>query len=150
MQARPASPIRWSATRVPARARQQTALFQERLLLGHRLLFFPEGTSTDGKQVLPFKTTLFQAFFAQELRDTLSVQPVSVIYHAPSGQDPRFYGWWGDMGFGPHFLAVLARPSHGGVTVVLHSPLRAGDFDSRKQLAAQCEAMVRAGMPANF
>ena len=131
--------------RDPARARQQTALFQERLLSGHRLLFFPEGTSTDGKQVLPFKTTLFQAFFAQELRDTLSVQPVSVIYHAPTGQDPRFYGWWGDMSFGGHLVATLAPHRQGRVQVIYHPPLAVADFADRKALARACEDAVRSG-----
>ena len=75
--------------RNPARARGQTVLFEQRLLAGHKLLFFPEGTSTDGLQVLPFKTTLFQSFFAPNLKEVRSVQPVSVFYHAPVGTDKR-------------------------------------------------------------
>ena len=78
--------------RNPKHARKQTEVFQQRLLDNHRLLFFPEGTSTDGLQVLPFKTTLFQSFFAPELRDVIWVQPVTVLYTAPDGTDPRFYG----------------------------------------------------------
>ena len=74
-------------------ARAQTTMFEERLKVGHKLLFFPEGTSTDGQRVLPFKPTLFAAFFADDLRDLLWVQPVTVHYQAPEGEDPRFYGW---------------------------------------------------------
>jgi 1-acyl-sn-glycerol-3-phosphate acyltransferase len=131
--------------RNPARAREQTTLFETRLLLGHKLLFFPEGTSTDGLQVLPFKTTLFQAFFDPDLRDRIAVQPVSVTYHAPTGADPRFYGWWGDMSFGSHLLATLAPARQGRVRVTYHAPLDVADFDGRKALAAACEAAVRAG-----
>ena len=136
-------------TRRGADAARQKAQLVARLSDGARLLFFPEGTSSDGLQILPFKPTLFAAFFEPSLRDRLALQPATLRYHAPRGADARVYGWWGDMGFGPHFLAVLARPRQGGVTVVLHSAVRVGDFDSRKQLAAQCEAMVRAGLPAN-
>lgn len=40
-------------TRDPKLARAQAAEFAARLRAGHRLLFFPEGTSTDGRRVLP-------------------------------------------------------------------------------------------------
>ena len=125
-------------------AKAQTALFEERLLAGQRLLFFPEGTSTDGLRVLPFKTTLFASFFAEDLRPHLSVQPVTVVYHAPDGRDLRTYGWWGDMEFGTHLLATLALPRHGRVEVVYHPPLIVADYPDRKALAAAAEASVRA------
>ena len=128
-------------------AKTQTALFESRLLAGHKLLFFPEGTSTDGLRVLPFKPTLFEAFLSPNLRQEIYVQPVSLIYQAPPGQDARFYGWWGDMALGPHLLQVLAAPAQGSATVVYHAPVRVADFAERKALAAQVEAVVRGGMP---
>ncbi|MEX0366854.1 MAG: lysophospholipid acyltransferase family protein [Ruegeria sp.] len=125
------------------KAREQTKLFEERLKAGHKLLFFPEGTSTDGLRVLPFKTTLFAAFFSDELRDFMYVQPVSVVFHAPKGQPDRFYGWWGDMDFAPHLLKTLAVRRQGSVELIYHSPARVSDFPDRKALAAHCEAAVR-------
>jgi 1-acyl-sn-glycerol-3-phosphate acyltransferase len=134
--------------RNPKHARKQTEVFQQRLLDNHRLLFFPEGTSTDGLQVLPFKTTLFQSFFAPELRDVIWVQPVTVLYNAPDGTDPRFYGWWGDMSFGGHLLRTLASLRQGQVTTIYHNPLAVADFENRKALAQACEAQVRAAHPS--
>ncbi|MGB3245421.1 MAG: lysophospholipid acyltransferase family protein [Sulfitobacter sp.] len=131
--------------RNPARAREQTRIFEERLLAGHKLLFFPEGTSTDGQQVIPFKTALFQAFFADNLKQKIAVQPVSVIYTAPPGADVRFYGWWGDMSFGAHLLTTLAPVRQGRVTVIYHAPLQVADFADRKALAFACERAVRLG-----
>ncbi len=131
-------------------ARAQTEVFRERLRAGHRLLFFPEGTSTDGQRVLPFKTTLFAAFFDPALKDSLMVQPVSVIYTAPPGEDARFYGWWGAMGFGPHLLKVLACRRPGAVTLVYHPPVAVADFPDRKALARYCETMVRDGVAARL
>jgi len=128
-------------------ARRQTEIFEFRLKVGHKLLFFPEGTSTDGLRVLPFKTTLFAAFFAPGLRDFLHVQPVTVIYRAPPGADPRFYGWWGGMTLGPHLLKILAARRQGRVEIVYHPPLAVGDFDGRKALARACEDAVRSGLP---
>lgn len=127
-------------------AQAQKLLFEARLRAGHRLLFFPEGTSTDGVRVLPFKSTLFAAFFSHGLEELLQIQPVSVIYHAPPGEDARFYGWWGDMGFGPHLLKVLAQGRQGRIEVVFHTPVRVADFAGRKALAAHCEAAVRHGV----
>lgn len=126
-------------------AAKQKQVFEERLLAGHKLLFFPEGTSTDAIRVLPFKTTLFAAFFTEELREKLWVQPVTVLYHAPKGADDRFYGWWGDMDFGSHLLKVLASGKQGRVELIYHTPVRVSDFPDRKTLAAHCEAEVRGG-----
>ena len=129
-------------------AKAQAELFETRLHAQHRLLFFPEGTSTDAIRVVPFKSTLFAAFFADGLRDRLSIQPVSVVYHAPPGQDPRFYGWWGDMDFASHFLRMLATWRHARVEVTFHDPVAVAAFPDRKALAAYCEAVIRAAHDA--
>lgn len=134
--------------RDPRQAQAQTRVFEDRLRAGHRLLFFPEGTSTDGRRILPFKPTLFQAFLSDRLRDVLQVQPVTLVYHAPEGEDPRFYGWWGDMALGPAILAVLAVRRQGRVEVVYHPPMTVSDFRDRKALAAASEAAVRQGFVA--
>ena len=130
-------------------ARAQQAVFEDRLLAGHKLLFFPEGTSTDGMRVLAFKSTLFQAFMTDTLRERLWIQPVTVVYSAPPTSDePRFYGWWGDMDLGPHLLQVLAQRPQGAVKMIYHDPVRVADYPDRKSLAADLEARVRSGMPA--
>jgi 1-acyl-sn-glycerol-3-phosphate acyltransferase len=131
--------------RDPRQARAHTRVFEDRLRAGHRLLFFPEGTSTDGRRVLPFRTTLFEAFFSERLRGVLQVQPISLVYRAPAGEDSAFYGWWGDMALGPALLCVLAARRQGSVEVIYHRPLRVADFADRKSLAAAAEADVREG-----
>ena len=131
--------------RDPREAKAQKEVFEARLMAGHKLLFFPEGTSTDAVRVLPFKPTLFAAFFSEHLRDEMYVQPVTVMYHAPKGEDSRFYGWWGEMDFGPHLLKVLAQAPQGKVELVYHAPVKVSDFVSRKALSAYCEEVIRAG-----
>ena len=129
-------------------AKLQEAMFLARLAAGHRLLFFPEGTSTDGLRILPFKSTLFAAFLTTDFKDALQVQAVTLNYRAPPGQDARFYGWWGDMGFGAHLLKLLAAGRQGGVTVTYHPAVSVADYPDRKALAATCERAVRAGFRA--
>lgn len=131
--------------RDPRHARAQADEFADRVRAGHRLLFFPEGTSTDGSRVLPFKPTLFQGFLDPGLPEGLAIQPMSVAYHAPPGADPRFYGWWGDMALADHLLAVLSAPRQGQAVVILHPPVPVAGED-RKSLAAITEAAVRAGV----
>lgn len=123
-------------------ARSQVAIFQERLAAGHKLLFFPEGTSTDGLRVLPFKPTLFAAFCAPGF-ETLSLQAVTLVYQAPPDEDARFYGWWGTMGFGAHLLHTLAARRHGRITVIFHAPVTLADHPTRKSIAKTLEDQVR-------
>ncbi|MGB3148222.1 MAG: lysophospholipid acyltransferase family protein [Paracoccaceae bacterium] len=132
--------------RDPREARVQQALFERRIRQGHKLLFFPEGTSTDGRRVLSFKPTLFAAFFTPGLEHVMHIQPVTVAFHAPRARDPRFYGWWGDMDFFPHLILTLATPLQGAIEVIFHEPVRVDDFASRKDLSAYCEEVVRRGL----
>lgn len=124
----------------------QRQVFRERLGAGHRLLFFPEGTSTDGRRVLPFRSSLFAAFFDPALKDQVWIQPLSAEYTAPDGQRASFYGWWGDMSFADHFLMVLERWGQGSVELTFHDPLPIAEFADRKQAAAITEQAVRGGM----
>ncbi|MCB2130025.1 MAG: 1-acyl-sn-glycerol-3-phosphate acyltransferase [Rhodobacteraceae bacterium] len=129
-------------TRDPRQARAQQALFETRIRAGHRLLFFPEGTSTDGLRVLPFKPTLFAAFYSHGLDHVMQIQPVSLAYRAPKGRDPRFYGWWAEMEFAPHLMKVLSSWRQGSVRVEFHDPVAVDAFADRKALAQYCEGVI--------
>jgi lyso-ornithine lipid O-acyltransferase len=134
--------------RKASHAKRQKTQFAERLISGDRLLFFPEGTSTDGRRVVGFKSTLFAAFFDKELVESMWIQPASLIYHAPKGRDARFYGWWGDMEFLPHFLKTLGVARSGSADIIFHPPVRVTDFKDRKALASHCEKEARKGLEA--
>lgn len=124
-------------------AKIQQGQLEARLRAGHRLLFFPEGTSTDTRRVLPFKPTLFAAFYTRGMEHAMHIQPATVLYVAPKAADVRFYGWWGDMEFATHLKAVLAAPNQGSVRVILHEPVPAERFSDRKALSAYCENVIR-------
>ncbi len=117
----------------------------ERLDKGDQLCFFPEGTSTDSRRILEFKSTLFSVFHTKELIDHVWVQPATATYFSPKGQAEDFYGWYGSMGFSEHILAVMGHSKGGRVRVTLHDPVKASDFATRKDLARYCEKVVRAG-----
>jgi 1-acyl-sn-glycerol-3-phosphate acyltransferase len=126
-------------------ARIQTAALNERLKRGDLLCIFPEGTSSDGQRVLPFKSSLFAVFFEPDLIDTLWVQPVSIVYRPRPGLPDTFYGWWGEMDFGAHIMPVLALSTGGMVEVIFHPALSPADFPNRKALAARSQQAVTDG-----
>lgn len=128
-------------------AKNQQNLLQHRLRIGHKLMFFPEGTSTDTRRILPFKSTLFAAFYGDGLEDVVKVQPVTVVYRAPPGTDPRFYGWWGGASFGAHLWQVASGPKGGSCHIIFHEPVAVNEIGNRKQLSAYCEAKIRSAHP---
>ena len=128
--------------RNPKKAAEQRSILSSRLQAGHKLLFFPEGTSTDGQQILPFKPTLFAAYFDQKLRYKTFLQAICLRYIAPKGQDARFYCWWGDMSFGAHLITTLSVLRQGRIVITFCDPVAVSDFKDRKALAAALEKSV--------
>ncbi len=128
-------------------AKRQEQVLRERIAAGQLLCFFPEGTSTDGLRVLPFKSSLFSAFYGEDVTGDLFVQPVSIRYlaHAGSGLPDSFFGWWGTMPFGVHIRSVMDRSFGNKVIVTFHDPVHPADFSDRKALADHCQAVVATG-----
>jgi 1-acyl-sn-glycerol-3-phosphate acyltransferase len=132
--------------RRPAAAKRQEAELHARLSRGDRMALFPEGTSSDGLRVLPFKSSLFGVFFTPGLSEDCAVQPVTICYRQPEGLPDSFYGWWGEMDFASHARDVLARSSGGVVELTFHPPLPLAGFADRKALAQAADAAVREGL----
>jgi len=136
--------------RNPREAKAQKLMFEARLRAGHHLCFFPEGTNSDGLRILPFKPTLFAAFYEPELAGLLEIQPVTLVYIAPKGRDARFYSWWGDLTFASHLLRVAAQVRQGHIEVIFHPPVAVAASTGRKAMAAHCEKAVRAALRARL
>lgn len=69
---------------------------------GFNVFLFPEGTSSDGKQVLPFKGTFFQLAI-----DTKTpVVPVVLKYEGENRDVPP---WYGDMTFPDHLFQLCSE-----------------------------------------
>lgn len=129
--------------RRPAAAKLQEAELLARLARGDHMALFPEGTSSDGQRVLPFKSSLFGVFFAPALGGRVAVQPVTIHYR-PAPHLPReFYAWWGEMDFATHLRDVLARSVGGSVELVFHAPLEVARAAGRKDLAEAAGRAVR-------
>jgi len=137
-------------SRDPRRAGDDCSHLIGRLAEGERLIVFPEGTSSDGRRVLPFRSSIFEAVRRSAAAQAF-VQPVSIAY--PRYADGRalvgglqdLYAWHGDMTLFDHLLGVF---SHKGalVEVTFHEPVAVDDFADRKALARHCERIVADGV----
>lgn len=136
------------ARRRSAAGRQEKEM-KERLSRGEQLVFFPEGTSSDSRRVLPFKSALFAAVCKPPLQENTLVQPVSVCWIAPPGQPDTFFGWWGSMGLASSLWAVVSRARGGRLILTWHPPLHPDAFSDRKRLAAAAETLVAEGLIAS-
>jgi 1-acyl-sn-glycerol-3-phosphate acyltransferase len=124
-----------------------------RLAAKDRLVLFPEGTSTDGMRVLPFKSSLFASVERQtELQ--VKVQPMSMafsdVHNIAMGRRQRMsYAWVGDVAFLPHVLFIFGTPPL-TVDIVFHPPLAPEDMVDRKAMARASEQAVRNGVDQIF
>lgn len=124
-------------SRSRARAREERNRMRAVLRRHRRVCLFPEGTSSDGTVVLPFRSTLFDA--VQEAG--ITVQPLSIVWR----DEGRAYAWYGDMSLLPHLGSLLMR-SGTDVDLVRHPAVDSRGFADRKALAHYAEDAVRSGL----
>ena len=132
-----------------ARTRDERDLMQTRLRGGDNLILFPEGTTSDGSRVLPFRS----AFLSIALgADPPLVQPVSLVYDRlaglPTGRAARqLFAYYGDTSIGTHFWR-LAQWRGLRATLLVHPVLDPRGFADRKALAQAVWLAVADGAAA--
>ncbi len=112
-----------------------TAEMRRVLETGARVVLFPEGTTSDGRAVLPFKSALLEA--ATEQSQGLSAAFIEYTLKDGSVADEVCY--WRDMTLFPHLLNLLGK--HGLEARLGFVELKHPSRD-RKQLARQLHAEV--------
>ncbi len=132
------------------RVREHNDSLRERLLDGQNLILFPEGTSSDGLTVLPFKSSLFSTVENDLPSGPITVQPVSVVCSELDGLPITralrpYYAWFGDMTLAGHLWNVF-KFGRFTVDVVFHQPVKANTFANRKILADYCQKQVARGI----
>ena len=123
-----------------------------RLRGGDNLILFPEGTSSDGNRILPFKSALFSVAQTEVSGQRVVVQPVSIAYThldgMPLGRSLRPYlAWYGDMDLASHVWHMMGLGKV-TVSVAFHEPVDIEQFGSRKGLSEYCYAVISRGVAA--
>jgi 1-acyl-sn-glycerol-3-phosphate acyltransferase len=109
---------------------------QATLAAGDDLFLFPEGTSSDGSRVLPFRSSFFAAAYG---RAVPLIQPVSVVYDRLAGlpvthASRDVFSWYGDMTLAPHVWQVAQWRSK-RASLLFHPPIDPADYPDRKALS---------------
>lgn len=125
----------------PRDLRRAGAAVGEALASGAGLVLFPEGTSTPGDAVLPFRPALLEPAIALGL----PVHWAALAYGTPPGEPParEAVAWWGDARFAPHLLGLLGLARVDARLVLGGHPL-AGRH--RGELARALHASVADGL----
>jgi len=102
---------------------------------GALVVIFPEGTSSNGATILPFRAPLLEP----ALRGGCEISIACLQYELTDGDPPTEVCYWGEHTFFPHLLNLLGKKS-------IHATLRFGKFHraagDRKELAQQLHAAV--------
>lgn len=124
----------------------QSHAIAARLRSGDNVVLFPEGTTSNGVTLIPFRSSLFASV---EAAGDVIVQPVSLAYTRVGGVPvtrrtlPQI-AWIGEAELAPH-AADFLRLGRVRAELLFHPPVRRSDFPDRKALARHCEAAVARG-----
>ena len=118
-----------------------------RLLEGESFVLFGEGTSTNGLQVKPFKTSLLSVAEPWVMDRPIAVQPVTLVYlrlldgRLIDASTTDLYAWWGSADMVGHLWRMAKQP---GVLVEVHfgTPVLSWAVTSRKVLGTELQAEV--------
>ncbi len=119
----------------PLSAGKTSEQIRQVLAAGIPVVLFPEGTSSDGSEVLSFKPTLLQV----ALDTDVPITPAAIFYQADGGNAASDVCYWGDATFFQHLIG-LARLRK--VTATLNFGEAAQWPMNRKEAAAVLQAEV--------
>jgi lyso-ornithine lipid O-acyltransferase len=115
--------------------RQATDEIEAALRHGVVVILFPEGTSSNGRMVLPFKSSLLEP----AARQSHPLSAGSIRYELDDGDVEEEICYWKDMTLVPHLINLLSKRTVRAY--VSFTRLRDGSND-RKELARQLHSEV--------
>ena len=114
---------------------RMNALIEKSLATGDVLVLFPEGTSWNGSEVLPFKSSLLEPIVGA--KHPLAVGHLS--YALDDGDAANDICYWGDATFFPHLVKLMTKNHIRAHVRFASVPQPAND---RKELAQQLHAEI--------
>lgn len=132
-------------------AKRQRDALAARMARGESFVLFAEGTSSNGLDVLPLKSSLLSVAEPGVLERPIAVQPLVLAWRRLASGTPidaanaELYAWCGEASLLPHLWRVLQLD---GVEVAVRvgPPRLSWSVTSRKLLATELRAYLRRGL----
>jgi 1-acyl-sn-glycerol-3-phosphate acyltransferase len=119
----------------PSQAAQSADEIAAALRGGGLVVLFPEGTSSGGETVLPFKSSLLEP----ATREAYALTAGLIAYELPDGDVSEEVCYWKDMTLVPHLINLLSKRA-------IRASVRFTEFrrssTNRKELARQLRSEV--------
>ena len=112
------------------------------LIRDQPVALFPEGTTSDGRTLLPFRASLFAS--VSPAPPGVMVQPVAIDYGAAAAE----IAWIGDEPAGANAKRILSRPGTNEVTLRFLEPIDPASFPHRKALAEAARSRIAQALGA--
>lgn len=119
----------------------QINLLREALADNWSVTVFPEGTTTDGQSLLPFKTSMLSVL--EPPPPGVMVQPVLIDYGTAVGEE---IGWVGEESGINNAKRVLGRKGSFELRLHFLEPFSPEEFRGRKAIGARARAAIEAGL----
>lgn len=132
----------------PKKLTETSDIIKNRLLNHENVTIFPEGTSTDGNKILPFKSSIF--IICEKIRRSeIKIQPISIAYKKYNGltmgrTQRQLIAWYGDMNLLSHLYGII-KAGNFDIEVTFHNKIDISENKTRKDIAKECETLVRQG-----
>lgn len=140
-------------SRQRSKIKEQIPLLKNHIDRGQSLFLFPEGTTSNGRQVLPFKSGLLNVLPLVKKRPVL--QPISLVYTYANDRsmivqdDFDLTAWYGDMELLPHLWTVF-RQKRFKATIHVHHAIADYDPEQLKELVTDIHQTVKHGFEKSF
>ncbi len=123
---------------------QQINALKEALADNWSVTVFPEGTTTDGRSLLPFKSSMLSVL--EPPPTGVLVQPVVLDY----GDVAEFIGWIGEEGGVNNAMRVMGRKGSFPLRITYLEPFSPEDYRGRKAIAAQARLEIEQELGATL
>lgn len=118
------------------------------------ILIFPEGTTSDGTKILPFKSS-FLKVVEEGICDTeIMVQPITIFYSRMNGRpialhERGIFAWYGDDTLVAH-MWNLFKVKSSVVEVEYHPVIEASKIADRKRVSQMCHKVISDSFSASL